>query len=78
MSYFSSWIAPFAVSQVTDTTTPFICNKNLNFVLIQFERNSNIPLDWFESNYMKVYSDKCHLLVAGHRFEQILAKIGTV
>ena len=26
---------------------------------------------------MKMNSDKCHLFVAGHKFEQILAKIGT-
>ena len=41
------------------------------------ERNPNIAIDWFQSNYMKMNSDKCHLLVAGHKFEQIWAKIGT-
>ena len=49
-------------------TTPFICNKNLVFVLNELERNSNIAIDWFQNSYMKMSSDKCHLLVAGHKF----------
>ena len=31
----------------------------------------------FQNNYMKMNSDKCHLLVASHKFELISAKIGT-
>ena len=41
------------------------------------ERNFSIAIDWFQNNYMKMNSDKCHLLVAGHKFEQIRAKVGT-
>ena len=65
------------VCNFADDTTPFICNKNLDFVLNDLELNSSIAIDWFQSNYMKMNSDKCHLLVAGHKFEQIWAKIGT-
>ena len=65
------------VCNFADDTTPFICNKNLDFVLGELERNSNIAIDWFQNNYMKMNCDKCHLLVAGHKFEQIWAKIGT-
>ena len=31
----------------------------------------------FQNNYIKMNSDKCHLLVASHKFELISAKIGT-
>ena len=65
------------VCNFADDTTPFICNKNLDFVLNELERNSHIAIDWFQNNYMKINADKCHLLVAGHKFEQIRAKIGT-
>ena len=65
------------VCNFADDTTPFICNKNFDFVLNELERNSNIAIDWFQSNYTKMNSDKCHLLVAVHRFEQIWGKIGT-
>ena len=57
--------------------TPFICNKNLDFVLNALEQNSNMAIDWFRNNYVKMNSNKCHLLVAGHKFEQIWANIGT-
>ena len=65
------------VCNFADGTTPFICNKNFDFVLNELERNSSIAIDWFQNNYMKMNSDKCHLLVAGHKFEQIWAKFGT-
>ena len=42
----------------------------------ELEQNSNVAIDWFQKNYMKMNSDKCHLLVAGHKFKQIWAKIG--
>ena len=65
------------VCNFSDDTPLFACNKNLDFVLNEFERNSNIAGDWFQNNYMKMNSDKCHLLVAGHKFQQIWAKIPT-
>ena len=65
------------VCNFADDTTPFVCNENLDFVLGELERNSNIAIDWLQNNYMKMNSDKCHLLVVGHKFEQICAKIGT-
>ena len=40
--------------------THFICNKNLDFVLNELEQNSNIAIDWFQNNYMKMNFDKCH------------------
>ena len=63
------------VCNFPDYTTPFICNKNLDFVLKELERNSNFAIDWFQNNYMIVNSDKCHLLGAGHKFEQIWPKM---
>ena len=30
----------------------------------------------FESNYMKLNQEKCHLLVLGNNFKNILAEIG--
>ena len=65
------------VCNFADDTTPFVCNENLDFVLGELERNSNIAVDWFQNNYMKMNPDKFHLLVAGHKFEQIWTKIGT-
>ena len=37
-----------------DCTTSFICYKNLDFVLSELERNSNIAIYCFQNNYMKI------------------------
>ena len=72
MTYFSSWIVTFAILKMT-----LFCNKNLDLVLNELERNSNIVIDWFQNNYIKMNSDKFHLLMVGHKFEQIWTKFGT-
>ena len=33
-------------------------------------------IDWFEYNGMKLNSSKCHLLICGHKYESMIAKIG--
>ena len=35
-----------------------------------------MALTWFETNYMKLNCDKCHLLVSGHHYEEMFVKIG--
>ena len=49
------------VFNFADCTTSFICYKNLDYVLNELERNSNIAIYCFQKNYMKMNSDKCHL-----------------
>ena len=31
---------------------------------------------WFQNNYIKLNTDKCHRLVAGHKFEHTLMRVG--
>ena len=31
---------------------------------------------WFENNYIKLKTDKCHLIVSGYKHEQVWASIG--
>ena len=50
------------ICNFADYTRSFICYKNLDFVLNELERNSNIVIYCFQNNYMKMNSDKCHLL----------------
>ena len=33
-------------------------------------------INWFRYNGMKMNSDKCHLLVSGHKYELMIANIG--
>ena len=64
------------VCNFADDTTLLICNESLEIVLNHLEKNSDLAILWFENNYMKLNTDKCHLLVSGVKYEQIWAQIG--
>ena len=38
-------------------------------------KNSEIEITWFECNNMKLNTDNCHLLVSGHRYEEMWIKV---
>ena len=59
-----------------DDTTLYACDKNLESVLLNLEHDSLLAIDWFESNYMKLNSDKCHLLISGFKHQSHWAQIG--
>ena len=65
-----------SICNFADDTTFFSCNESLEEVIRQLECNSQLAISWFESNYMKLNTDKCHLIVAGNKFEQIWVKVG--
>ena len=64
------------ICNIADDTTPYVCNKNLDFVLEQLELQSNIAIKWFEDNYMKINASKCHLFVSGNKCEHMWARVG--
>ena len=45
-----------------------MCHKNL-------ERNSELATQWFEENSMNLNTDKCRLLISGHKYEYQQAQI---
>ena len=64
------------VCNFADDTTPFICDENLEVVVRKLEENSDLAISWFQNNYMKLNTDKCHLLMSGFKYEHIWAQIG--
>ena len=64
------------VCNFADNTTPFVCHRDLNTTFIKLEENSSIALNWFETNYITLNSDKCHLHASGHHYEEMFIKIG--
>ena len=64
------------VCNFADDTTPFVCKLNLEVVLTQLEECSELVIAWFQNNYMTLNTDKCHLLVAGHKFKHTLVRAG--
>ena len=55
---------------------PLFCNLDHNTTLLKLEENSVTALTWFETSYMKLNSGKCHLLVSGHHYEEMIVNIG--
>ena len=64
------------VCNFADDTTPYICDQTLEGVLSRLEQNSELAVSWFNNNYMKINTDKCHLLVSGYKHEHVWAKLG--
>ena len=58
------------VCNFANDTTSFVCDLNLEVVLTQ------LVIAWFQNNYMKLNTDKCHLFVAGHKFEHTCVTVG--
>ena len=63
------------VCNFADDTTLHVCDENAEQVLIRLEHDSTIAIHWFESNYMKLNTDKCHLLASLTKMK-MWAKVG--
>ena len=69
------------VCNFTDDTTFFAYDSDLKLksdlnLMERLEHYTKLAIEWFENNYMKLNEDKCHLIVARHRYESLWAKIG--
>ena len=64
------------VCNYADDTTLYACDKNLNNMLLKLEHDSLLATELYESNYMKLNKNKCHLLLSGNKYEHIFVNIG--
>ena len=56
------------ICNFADDTTPFICSQNLAEVVKKLEENTDLVINWFQNNYLKLNTDKCHLLMSGSTY----------
>ena len=70
------WLKKTDICNFADDTTFHPCDSSLNFSFKRLEHDSNLAVEWFDSNYMKLNQDRCHLRISVHKFETIWAKIG--
>ena len=66
------------VCNCADDTTFHACYSDLESLIQRLEHDSMLATEWFESNYMKLNGDKCHLLLSGYKHKvmwQILARV---
>ena len=57
------------INNVSNDISHFVCHKNLKELLEKLERNSELAINWFEDNYTKLHTGKCHLLISGRKYE---------
>ena len=70
----------FALNEIdicnfADDTTSYVCDSNFKSVLEKLEHNFELAIAWFEMNYLKLNTDKCHLLISGNKNEYMWAKL---
>ena len=70
-----SFLNEIDVSNFANDTSHFVCHKNLKELLKKLERNSELAIHWFDDNYIKLYTGKCHLLISGPKYENQRAQI---
>ena len=64
------------ICNFADDNTLHMSAIRLDVLMSKLECAVQMAIDWFEYNGMKPNSSKCHLLVCGHKFESMIAKIG--
>ena len=53
------------ICNCADDTSTYISNESLENVMESLEKKSMLAIRWFENNYIKLNTDKCHLIVSG-------------
>ena len=76
LNEFLFFLKDIGICNFTDNTTAYISDQNLEIVLKLLEKNSALDIRWFENNYMKLNTAKCHLIVSGYKHERVWANIG--
>ena len=66
------------VCNFADNTTFYASDKDLNHLINRLEHDSFLSIEWFENNSIKLNDGKCHLLISGHKCENVWAQIGNV
>ena len=64
------------ICKFADDTSPHACDISLDELLMRLEDDSVLAVCWFESNYMKLNTDKCHLIISGNKHEKFWVHVG--
>ena len=64
-----------SVCNMADDTTPYACDVDLPTLITNLEGDTASALFWFEANYMKLNTNKCHFLMSGPK-EHMWIKVG--
>ena len=74
--YFEQKDVKFAA--YADDNTPYFCDKNLEVILSKLQIYTLKLLEWFSNNYVKMNSDKCHLILSSNEKNRKIELIGEI
>ena len=63
------------VCNFTDDTSAHACDISLDELLMRLEHDSTLAVCCFESNYMKLNTNKCHLIISDNKHESVWVDI---
>ena len=63
------------ICNFADDNTPYTVDMSLEKLMAKLESAVDSAMKWFSYNGMKLNSKKCHLLVCGHKFENMICKV---
>ena len=66
------------ICNYADDTTLYACDQELESVLLRLEHDCLLAIEWFDSNFMKLNRDKCHLLIAGFKHQNHWLNVGGI
>ena len=49
---------------------------HMHVIRNSLEHDTALTIEWFEINYIILNKDKCHLLIAGHKYENLWVDVG--
>ena len=64
------------ICNYADDTTIFACHPDLDNIIKQLEEDSTVIVKWFSDNFLKLYDDKCHLMIFGGKSTEATVTIG--
>ena len=61
------FLKDLGICNFADDIVTYISDESLENFLKSLEKNSMLAISWFEKIYMKLSTDKCHLIVSGYK-----------
>ena len=71
------WFTDCEICNFADDITLFVCCKDKAEMKNKLEKKADIAIQWFKTNYFKLNTDKCKLIVGGHTSQPISVRVGT-
>ena len=70
------FVSDSKICKYADDTTIYVCDRDHENIINRLENEILILSEWFQNNYMRLNSEKCHLMIFGEKSNNLSMKIG--